>query len=91
MCDGNVDTKILVESPVFGETPSLHVRTSISFQVQKGLVTSKWIVSLEKGSQPKLLKNCSLYYKISLAVIQGQYPIKDHCKISMCWKTNPFF
>jgi len=81
-----MDTEILVESPVFGETPSLHAVTPTSFQVRKGLLTSKCTVSLETGIPTKLLKNgCSFCYKISSAVIQDQYPTKDHCKISVCW------
>lgn len=60
MCDWKVDTKILGESPVLGETPSLCAMTQTSFQVQKGLLTSKWVVSQERGSQPKVLNCCSL-------------------------------
>lgn len=50
-------------------------------------------MSLEQGSQQKLLNICcSLCFKVSLAVTQGQFSIKDHyCKISMSWKDNPLF
>lgn len=82
MCDWDVGKKmeyLWLETPVAGETPSLRARMPTSFPVQRELLTPEWVVSLEQGCQPKLLKHCcALCRGVSVAVTQGQYSIKGY-------------
>lgn len=66
MYDWNVDTEILLESPLAGETSCLHAINPMSFQVQKGLLASKWVVSLQGGSQAKLLQTTETIAALSV-------------------------
>lgn len=57
MCVWYVGSKmesLWLETPVVGETPSLHAWMATNVQVQRELLTPEGVVSLEQGSQPKL-------------------------------------
>lgn len=66
-----------------------HTMTPAFFQLQRILVSSKWILSLEVGSQPKLLKNSySLCYRISLAVFFNFKVLSDKFKCNFFWSVE---
>lgn len=67
-----------------------HIMTPTVSQLQRKLISSKWILSLEVGSQSKLLKNSySLCYRISLAVFFFNFKVlSDKFKCNFIWSVE---